>query len=82
MARDAYDEAARQRLARDPVPNRPAVVHGLVVYSSMQNSLNAIFMTDYIFLVIGLLKVLERSGRMSGEAIRQDPGESELRSEG
>lgn len=56
---DAYDEEARQRLARDPVPNRHAAVHGLVVYSTMQNSLNTIFMTDYIFLVISLLKVQE-----------------------
>ena len=56
---DAYDEDDRQRLARDPVPNRHAAVHGLVVYSTMQNSLNTIFMMEYIFLVISLLKVRE-----------------------
>ena len=50
------DEETRQRLAHDPVPNRHAAVHGLVVYSSMQNSLNALFMTDYIFQLISLLK--------------------------
>ncbi|MCY4138623.1 MAG: hypothetical protein OXF56_10200 [Rhodobacteraceae bacterium] len=38
------------------MPNRHAAVHGLVVYSSMQNSLNAIFMADYIFQPIGVLK--------------------------
>ena len=48
----------RRRLARDPVPNRHAAVHGLVVYSSMQSSLNAIFLADYIFLVMTVLKRL------------------------
>ena len=52
-----------QRFACDPVPNRHAVVHGLIVYSSMQNSLNAIFMADYIFLVISVLK------RMASETV-------------
>ena len=46
----------RRRLTRDPVPNRHAAVHGLVVYSTMQSSLNAIFLADYIFLVITALK--------------------------
>ena len=52
------EEVGRQRFARDSVPNRHAAVHGLVVYSSMQNSLNAVFMTDYIFQMISLLKKL------------------------
>ena len=52
LYKDAYDENSRRDLATDPVPNRLTVVHGLVVYSSMQNSLNTIFMTDYIFQVI------------------------------
>jgi hypothetical protein len=49
-------EPDRQRFAQDPVPNRHAAVHGLVIYSSMQNSLNTIFMADYIFQVISFLK--------------------------
>ena len=52
------DEDSRRRFARDPVPNRHAAVHGLVVYSTMQNSLNAVFMADFIFQVISLLKRL------------------------
>ena len=52
----AEDKETRQCLARDPVPNRHATVHGLVVYSSIQNSLNTIFITDFIFHVISLLK--------------------------
>lgn len=50
------DEATQQRFAQDPVPNRHAALHGLVEYSSMQNSLNMIFMADYIFQVISLTK--------------------------
>ena len=53
-----WDEDSRRRFAEDPVPNRHAVVHGLVLYSSMQNSLNAIFMADFIFQAIGSLKTL------------------------
>ncbi len=49
-------EADRQRFAQDPVPNRHAAAHGLVSYSSMQNSLNTVFMADYIFQVISFLK--------------------------
>ena len=55
-----YDTVRHQtdlnRFKRDPVPNRHAALHGLVVYSSNQNSLNAIFMTDYIFQVVSALK--------------------------
>ena len=64
----ASDEEARQRLARDPIPNRHAAVHGLVVYSTMQNSLNAIFITDYIFQLIGVLKELQRSEQTGEKA--------------
>lgn len=53
---DVWDEDSRRRFAEDPVPNRHAAVHGLVVYSSMQSSLNAIFMADFIFQAISVLK--------------------------
>ena len=39
-------------LEENQIPNRHAVIHGLVVYSSQQNSLNAIFMADYIFRIV------------------------------
>ena len=45
-------EEDRDRLKQDPVPNRHAAIHGLVVYSSPQNSLNAIFIADYIFRIV------------------------------
>ncbi len=43
--------------AADPVPNRHAATHGLVVYDTVQNSLNTLIMADYVFQVITLAKV-------------------------
>lgn len=40
------------RLMQDPVPNRHAAMHGLVSYSTQQNSLNALFLADYIFGIV------------------------------
>ena len=57
VASDAYiaglfervdSEEDRLRLEQSEIPNRHAAIHGLVVYSSRQNSLNAIFTFDYI----------------------------------
>lgn len=45
-----------ERARRDPVPNRHAAMHGLVVYSSPQNSLNMIFVADYVFQVVDSMK--------------------------
>ena len=45
-------EEHRESLKQSAIPNRHAAIHGLVVYSSQQNSLNMIFLTDYIFQVI------------------------------
>ena len=47
------DEGDLQRIGQDPVPNRHAAMHGYVSYSSPQNSLNAIFVVDYMFRLIG-----------------------------
>lgn len=53
---DIKNESDRRRFEMDPIPNRHAAVHGLVAYSSMQNSLNTIFMADYIFQIIDFVK--------------------------
>ena len=50
------DETDLRRLEQDPVPNRHAVVHGYVSYSSPQNSINTIFIADYIFRLISQLR--------------------------
>lgn len=39
-----------------PIPNRHAVVHGLVAYASAQSSLNMIFIADYYFQAISSIK--------------------------
>lgn len=53
---DVRDEQVRQQMEKDAVPNRHAAVHGLVVYKSPKNSLNTIFMTDYLFQIVHLIK--------------------------
>ena len=47
------NEEDRERLKQNPVPNRHAAIHGFVTYDSSQNSLNAIFIADYVFRIIG-----------------------------
>ena len=49
-------EEERERVKQDPVPNRHAAMHGLVDYSTPQNSLNMIFVADYIFQIISSFK--------------------------
>lgn len=56
LYQDISDDTVRTKFAEDPIPNRHAVVHGLISYSTHQNSLNSIFMTDFIFQVISYLK--------------------------
>ena len=51
------DVTDRERFLKDPLPNRHASIHGLVVYSSEKASLNAIFMTEYVFQLITALKM-------------------------
>ena len=46
-----------EQVKQDPVPNRHAALHGLVAYSSPLNSLNMIFVADYLFQVVNYLKV-------------------------
>lgn len=41
---------------KDAVPNRHATIHGYVVYNTPQNSLNALFMFEYILLLFEMHK--------------------------
>lgn len=47
---------ALQAMLGDPVPNRHAALHGLVSYSTMQNSINALVTGDFLFRVICAVK--------------------------
>lgn len=53
-------EEDRASCVLDAVPNRHAALHGIVSYSSMQNSLNTIFITEYIFQIIHYCKGASR----------------------
>ena len=52
---NVWTDEQKDQVRRDPVPNRHAAMHGLVVYSSPLNSLNMIFVADYIFQVLSSL---------------------------
>ena len=51
-----HDENDRSQFAESPIPNRHATVHGLVPYASEKSSLNSIFLTDFVFLMITQIK--------------------------
>lgn len=50
---------ALDRFTKDPVPNRHAVVHGVINYTTWVHSLNSLIVADYIFMVIDSLKRLQ-----------------------
>lgn len=52
------------RYAADPVPNRHASLHGLVVYSTPQTSLNAMILALYIFQMLSVY--LEQGDNQAG----------------
>lgn len=43
-------------LASSPIPNRHAAIHGLVAYNSLQNSLSALIMAEFMFKLVAILK--------------------------
>ena len=49
---EPIDNHNRSRYAKDFVPNRHAVSHGLLAYSTQKHSVNMLIMTDYIFPVL------------------------------
>jgi hypothetical protein len=60
----------REKFEDDPVPNRHAAIHGIIVYNSIWNSLNVIFLTDIAFQVVSLAK---RTGFASGATGQTKP---------
>ena len=45
-------EETLEKFQNDPVPNRHAAIHGLIEYTDVLHSLNAIIIADYVFLMI------------------------------
>ncbi|MET4688831.1 hypothetical protein ABIA20_005148 [Sinorhizobium fredii] len=64
-------DANRSQIASDPVPNRHAALHGLVEYSTAQNSINALIMAEYSLRLIATLKNLtkERGVENGGQTV-------------
>jgi hypothetical protein len=64
MAHHLYETASTPErvaeLASDPVPNRHAAIHGLVTYRTMQSSLNALIMTEFMYQAIPAAKASAR----------------------
>ena len=58
------NEDDRQYFLSHPIPNRHAVIHGLVAYSSEKNSLNSIFMAEYVFQLITKRKSFEKDAAL------------------
>lgn len=58
------------KAAADAVPNRHAALHGIISYSTLQSSINALIMTDFIFHVISQIRL-----RSAGEK-QIDSGDS------
>lgn len=61
MYTNVHTEESLELVKQDAVPNRHAAMHGLVVYSTPQNSLNMIFVADYIFQIISSFKESHQS---------------------
>lgn len=57
------------RYAADPVPNRHASLHGLVVYSTPQTSLNAMILALYIFQMLSVY--LEQGDTPAGAQLQR-----------
>lgn len=56
LYRHMKDDTAVAVAAGDPVPNRHAAVHGIVIYNSAKSSLNSIFVADYLLRAISTIK--------------------------
>ena len=63
LSRDLYanirTDDQRERFSNLSIPNRHAVIHGLVDYQPEKNSLNSIFIASYFFQLITAIKIRE-----------------------
>lgn len=60
LYKNAEDSMSLDAMRLDPVPNRHAAIHGLISYSTLQSSFNALVMTDFAFQVICIVKERRR----------------------
>jgi hypothetical protein len=58
--KDVKTMEALQAVQNDPVPNRHACLHGLVIYNTHQSSINSIFFLEYIFWIYNYAKDMQK----------------------
>ena len=56
------NEAARNRFINHQMPNRHAVIHGLIPYRTAQSSLNSIFVAEYVLQLISARHAINQLG--------------------
>ena len=74
------DEKDRSQFTESPIPNRHAAVHGLVPYASEKSSLNSIFLADFVFRMITLIKkerITEAAEILKGYVVAAESREQE-----
>ena len=54
------NEVDRNRFINHQIPNRHAAIHGLLTYQTLQNSLNSIFMVEYLLQLLSARKTIGR----------------------
>lgn len=62
------DQAAIERYTNDPVPNRHASLHGIVIYKKVNNSMNAIIMAEMMLAIVSDLKEIVPNNQPSSES--------------
>ncbi|EIZ79223.1 hypothetical protein WSK_2068 [Novosphingobium sp. Rr 2-17] len=72
MAHHLYEKVETQesfeKFSATPIPNRHAAVHGLISYDSMQSSIAALIMTEFMFRMITFIKNRDASPETSNPA--------------
>lgn len=56
LYRRVESDAEVAAIIDDPVPNRHASIHGIIVYASANSSINMLIMAEFLFIVIGAVK--------------------------
>lgn len=67
----------RAKAEADPVPNRHAALHGVIVYNSQQSSLNALIMAEFALLTVSELRI-RAPALLSQADIGAEPGDAFL----
>ena len=59
------NEVDRSRFIDHQIPNRHAAIHGLLTYPTVQNSLNSIFVADYVMQLVSARSAFDQGALLS-----------------